>query len=154
MDVAIWILIALVLAGIELLTLSFVAFYPALGALGAAVTALLGGNLGIQVLVFAVVSVVALLVTRKPLMRWMRRMPSIPSNAPTVVGKRAVVVIPIGEGPGERGQVRVGTEHWSAKSESEQPIAESMTVEVVRIDGVALVVRPVGGDEPPVAQTT
>ena len=49
-------------------------------------------------------------------------MPSCPSNASNVVGRRAVVVIAIEPGPGQRGQVRVGTEHWSAKSENEQPI--------------------------------
>jgi membrane protein implicated in regulation of membrane protease activity len=144
MAAVIWILVALALAGLEVVTLSFVAFYPALGALAAAVTALLGGNIGLQLLVFAVVSVVALLLTRKPLLRMMRRMPSIPSNAPTVLGKRAVVFIAIEAGPGQRGQVKVGTEHWSARSEDERPIAEGTTVEVVRIDGVALVVRPVG----------
>ena len=107
-------------------------------------TALLGGNFGIQVIMFAVVTVVTLLLTRKPLLRLMRRTPSVPSNASNVIGRRAVVVIAIEAGPGQRGQVRVGTEHWSAKSEDEQPIAEGTTVEVVRIDGVALVVRPVG----------
>ena len=71
-------------------------------------------------------------------------MPSVPSNASNVVGRRAVVVIAIEPGPGQRGQVRVGTEHWSAKSENEQPIGVGATVEVARIDGVALVVRPVG----------
>ena len=142
-----WVIAALVLFGVELLTLSFVAFYPALGALAAAVAALFGGNIGIQAIVFAVVTVGALLLTRRPLLRLMKRMPSVPSNASTVVGRRAVVVIAIEAGPGQRGQVRVGTEHWSAKSESEQPIGEGMTVEVVRIDGVALVVRPVA-DEP------
>ena len=70
----------------------------------------------------------------------------MPSNASNVIGRRAVVVIAIESGPGQRGQVRVGTEHWSAKSEDERPVAEGTTVEVVRIDGVALVVRPVGAD--------
>jgi membrane protein implicated in regulation of membrane protease activity len=152
----VWILIALLLAGVELFTLSFVAVYPAVGALAAALTALLGANLGLQLLVFAVVSVGALLLTRKPLMRAMKRMPSVPSNAPTVLGKRATVVIPIEEGPGQRGQVRVGTEHWSARSDDERPIAEGTTVEVVRFEGVALVVRPVAGADaaPAAAQTT
>ena len=76
----------------------------------------------------------------------MRNTPIIPSNAPTVIGKRAVVVVTIEEGPGQRGQVRVGTEHWSARSEDERSIAEGTTVEVSRIDGVALVVRPVDGE--------
>jgi membrane protein implicated in regulation of membrane protease activity len=61
-----------------------------------------------------------------------------------MIGKRAVVVIAIDEGTGQRGQVRVGTEHWSARSEGEQAIPEGTTVEISRIDGVALVVRPVG----------
>ena len=133
MAAVVWILAALVLAGVELLTLSFVAFYPALGALAAAVTALLGGNVGIQLLVFAVVSVAALLLTRKPLLRLMSRTPQVPSNAPTVVGKRAVVVIPVEEGPGQRGQVKVGTEHWSARSEDERAIAAGVGVASVAL---------------------
>jgi membrane protein implicated in regulation of membrane protease activity len=140
--IVVWVILALVFAGVELLTLSFVAFYPAIGALAAAVTAALGGGTWVQLLVFAIVSVVALLLTRKPLLRLMSRTPQVPSNAPTVVGKRAVVVIAVDEGPGQRGQVRVGTEHWSARSEDESAIAEGVTVDVVRIDGVSLVVRP------------
>jgi membrane protein implicated in regulation of membrane protease activity len=146
MAAIVWIVIALVLFGAELLTLAFVAFYPALGALAAAIAALFGADIGIQVIVFAVVAVVALLLTRRPLLRLMRRTPSVPSNASTVVGRRAVVVIAIEPGPGQRGQVKVGTEHWSAKSENEMPVAVGTTVDVVRIDGVALVVRPVEGE--------
>jgi membrane protein implicated in regulation of membrane protease activity len=112
----------------------------------------LGGHIGIQVIVFAVVTVVSLLLTRKPLLRMMKRMPNVPSNASNVIGRRAVVVIAIEPGPGQRGQVRVGTEHWSAKSENERPIDVGTTVEVARIDGVALVVRPVS-DVPALAQT-
>jgi membrane protein implicated in regulation of membrane protease activity len=48
--------------------------------------------------------------------------------------------------------VRVGTEHWSAKSENERPIDVGATVEVARIDGVALVVRPVS-EVPALVQT-
>lgn len=144
MAAVVWILIALVLAGVEIFTLSFVAVYPAVGALAATVTALAGGGFGLQLLVFAVVSVGALLLTRRPLMRLMKKMPTVPSNAPSMIGKRAVVVIAIDEGTGQRGQVRVGTEHWSARSEGEQAIPEGTTVEISRIDGVALVVRPVG----------
>jgi membrane protein implicated in regulation of membrane protease activity len=140
----VWILIAIALAAVEIFTLTFVAVYPAAGALAATITALAGGSFGLQLLVFAFVSVGALLLTRRPLMRLMKRMPTVPSNAPSMIGKRAVVVIAIGEGTGQRGQVRVGTEHWSARSEGEQAIPEGTTVEITRIDGVALVVRPLG----------
>ena len=142
MAAAVWLVTALVLVGIEVVTVALVAAYPAFGALVAAAAALLGAPVGIQIAVFAVVSVATLLLTRRPL-QLMRNTPIVPSNAPTVIGKRAVVVVAIEEGPGQRGQVRVGTEHWSARSEDERPVDEGTTVEVSRIDGVALVVRPV-----------
>jgi membrane protein implicated in regulation of membrane protease activity len=51
----------------------------------------------------------------------------------------------VGAGLGQRGQVRVGTEFWSARSEDERAIDVGQTVEVASIDGVALVIRPVAG---------
>ena len=96
-----------------------------------------------QVVVFAGVAIASLVVTRKPLMRTLGKTPPVVSNAPNVVGKRAVVTVAVGAGPGQRGQVRVGTEYWSARSEGENAIDEGTTVEVTGIDGVALVVRPV-----------
>jgi len=141
--VAVWLAIAVALVLVELLTLAFVALYVAVGAIAAAVAAALGAELWLQVLVFAAVAVASLLLTRRPLRAAMRRQPQFPSNAPTVVGKRAVVTRPILEGTGQRGQVRVGTEEWSARGASEEGIAVGVTVEVTAIDGVALVVRPV-----------
>jgi membrane protein implicated in regulation of membrane protease activity len=140
---AVWLVVALILVAVELATLAFVALYLAVGAVGAGVASIAGAELPLQILVFAVVSVASLVLTRKPLMRALRKTPTVVSNAPNVVGKRAVVTVAVGAGPGQRGQVRVGTEYWSARSESENPIDEGTTVEVAGIDGVALVVRPV-----------
>lgn len=145
--VAVWLLVAILLVVAELLTLAFVALYFAVGAVGAAIAGGLGANVGIQLAVFGIVSLASLLLTRRPLRRALGRTPTVVSNAPTVVGKRAVVTRPILEGPGQRGQVRVGTEEWSARGESENAIVEGTTVEVVAIDGVSLVVRPVATDQ-------
>ena len=76
-------------------------------------------------------------------MKALNRTPAVVSNALTVVGKRAVVSVPIEEGPGHRGQVRIGTEFWSARSTDEQALDAGTTVEVVGIDGVAAIVRRV-----------
>jgi len=141
--IAVWAAVAALLVVAEILTLTFVALYFAAGALAASLAAAFGGGTAVQLLVFAIVSVLSLLLTRRPLLRAMERQPVVQSNAPTVVGKRAVVIKPILEGPGQRGQVRVGTEHWSARSEAEGAIDGDVTVEVVAIDGVTLVVRPV-----------
>jgi membrane protein implicated in regulation of membrane protease activity len=140
----IWLVVALVLVGVELATLAFIALYLAVGAVGAGIASLAGAELPLQVLVFAVVAIGSLVLTRKPLMRSLGKTPAVVSNAPTVLGKRAVVTVAVDAGPGQRGQVRVGTEYWSARSEDENPIASGTTVEVAGIDGVALVVRPVG----------
>jgi membrane protein implicated in regulation of membrane protease activity len=140
---AVWLVIALALVGVELATLAFVALYLAIGAVGAGIAAVSGAGPPLQVLVFAVVAVASLVLTRKPLMRALRKTPAVVSNAPTVLGKRAVVTVAVEPGPGQRGQVRVGTEYWSARSEDENAIDEGTTVEVAGIDGVALVIRPV-----------
>jgi membrane protein implicated in regulation of membrane protease activity len=140
---AIWLVVALILVGVELATLAFIALYLAVGAVGAGIASIAGAELPLQVLVFAVVAIGSLVLTRKPLMRSLGKTPAVVSNAPTVLGKRAVVTVAVDAGPGQRGQVRVGTEYWSARSEDENPIASGTTVEVAGIDGVALVVRPV-----------
>ena len=140
---AIWLVVALALVGAELATLAFIALYLAVGAVGAGIASIAGAELPLQVLVFAVLSIASLVLTRKPLMRALGKTPVVVSNAPTVVGKRAVVTVDVDAGPGQRGQVRVGTEYWTARSEDENPIASGTTVEVAGIDGVALVVRPV-----------
>ena len=139
--IVVWIILALVLAGVELLTLSFVAVYPAIGAVAAALTAAVGGSVGIQLLVFAAVSVAALLLTRKPLLRLMSRTPQVPSNAPTVVGKRAVVVIPIEPGPASEARFGWGQ---STGAPARRTSTRSMRARLIRIDVVTLVVRPSG----------
>ena len=144
--VAVWLLVAVALVVAELLTLQFVALYLAVGAVAAAVAGGLGAGVGIQLAVFAVVSVGSLLLTRRPLRHALSKTPPVVTNAPTVVGKRAVVTRPILPGPGSRGQVRVGTEEWSARGEAENAIDEGVTVDVIAIDGVTLVVRPVEAD--------
>jgi len=144
--VAVWLVAALVLIGIETITLAFVAVYVALGAVCAAVAAAVGAGFGVQVIVFVVVAVLSLVGTRHLLRRALHRTPLVHSGAQTVVGRHAVVTLAVPGGPGGRGQIRVGTEYWSAKAESDLAagIAEGTTVEVLRIEGVTAVVRPVG----------
>ena len=60
-----------------------------------------GANVGIQLLVFAVVSVVSLCATRKPLLRALIEAPAgRPRTLQTVVGRRAVVMVAIDAGAG------------------------------------------------------
>ena len=138
----VWLAIALVLIVVEVLTLAFIGLYLATGAVGAAIAGALGANIAVQVLVFAAVAGLSLVLTRRPLMRALDRMPQVVSNALTVVGKRGEITVMIPEGPGQRGQVRIGTEYWTASSGDEDAIEVGTTVEVTGIEGVtAHVVR-------------
>ena len=140
---AVWLVIALVLIGAELMSMAFIALYLAVGAIAAGIVGAAGANFGIQILVFAVVAVVSLIATRKPIRRALDRNPVVASNAQTVVGKHAVVTVALDEGPGHRGQIRVGTEYWSARSTDDHSIEEGATVEVAGIEGVTALVRRV-----------
>jgi membrane protein implicated in regulation of membrane protease activity len=141
--VVVWVVLALVLVAIETVTVAFIGIYLAVGALCAAAIAAFDGALWLQLVVFALVSAGTLYFTRPALRSRFVNAPLIPSNVPALVGRHGVVVIEIPGGMGGRGQVRVGTEDWSARSSSEEAIATGATVEVIAVEGVALLVRPV-----------
>ena len=143
-EIAVWLVGALVLLGIETFTLAFVAVYVAVGAACAAIAAAVGAGFGLQVIVFVAVAVLSLALTRRPLRAALGRTPLIRSGAQTVVGRHAVVTVAIPAGSGGRGQVRVGTEFWTAKAEHElaEGIPEGTTVQVRGLEGVTTIVSP------------
>ena len=138
-----WIIAALTLFGIEATTVSFVALYFGAGALVAALAAALGANLAVQLLVFAIVSVATLFATRGIVQRTLQRTPVIRSNVNSLVGRRAVVTVPITAATG-RGQIRIGTEYWTARPymEDSQDIEAGTPVEVLGVEGVTALVLP------------
>jgi membrane protein implicated in regulation of membrane protease activity len=142
----VWGVLTLLLLGAEMVSFAFVAVYFALGALAAAGVVLLGGNLVVQVVVFLAVSVVAMWATRGLVMRNVSP-PMTPSNAHTVVGKRGIVTIEI-DNDASTGQVRVGTEYWTARRAGDggsvPPIGINEKVEVVSVQGVTAQVLPIG----------
>jgi membrane protein implicated in regulation of membrane protease activity len=141
--IVVWIVVALALFGIEATTVSFVALYFGVGALVSAVAAALGANLAVQVLVFSVVSVAALLSTRGLVTRTLQRVPVVKSNVNALVGRRGIVTVPITSAAG-RGQVRIGTEFWTARPyiEDSADIPEGTAVEVLAVEGVTALVLP------------
>ena len=143
-EIVVWLVGALFLLAFETFTLSFVAVYVALGAVCAAIAAAFGAGFGVQVIVFVGVAIFTLLFTRRPLRRALGRTPLVTSGAQNIVGRHAVVTVAIPIGPGGRGQVKIGTEFWTASAESESTgsIAEGTTVEVLALKGVTAIVKP------------
>ena len=126
----------------EIFTVSFLLFWPGVGAFLAFLTSLiLPENLVAQVLVF-VVSTVLMIVFTKPLVKkFFKSKDDTSMNNSAVLGKKGIVVKPItDESP--VGQVKVNGELWSAiKTEKDKPIKACESVIIKKIDGVKLLVR-------------
>lgn len=141
--IVVWIVAGLALFAIEATTVTFVALYFGVAALAAALVAALGAGIPLQLLVFAAVSVATLLGTRGMVTRALRRMPAARTNVSTLIGRRGVVTLPITAAAG-RGQIRVGTEYWTARPflDDSADIEEGASVEVIGVEGVTALVLP------------
>ena len=146
----VWLGLMILFVAIELYTYSLTTIWLAIAALVMVFLSLLLERLSLpaQLLIFLSISA-ALLVFTRPLAVKKFRMGGTKTNADSLVGKRALVSKSIGEF--EKGEVKVGGQVWSAVSDDGSEIAEGSKCEILRIEGVKLVVRgasaPDGGAE-------
>lgn len=136
-----WLVGAIVLAVVEMVSAGFFVIWFAIGCVAAMVASWLGAGLVGQGLAFVVVSGVLVAFTRPVVQRLVFRRGREPRTAvdalPGQVGtvtERVTRLAP--------GLVRVGGEVWSAISARDEEIPAGTRVSVVRVDGVKLVVQP------------
>ena len=134
-----WVILAGIFFVIEAATVGFLVFWFGIGSLIAMVVSLFTNNLAIQTVVFILSSTVLLFFTR-PFVNKFSQNEEVQTNAFSIIGKKGIVTKTIDPISGQ-GQVKIGTETWSAKSADEVKIEEGMEVEVLDIDGVKAVVR-------------
>ncbi|MGI9084010.1 MAG: NfeD family protein [Aeromicrobium sp.] len=132
-----WLGIAVALSVVELMSLDLVLLMFALGAVGAAVVAGLGGPLWLAILVFVVVSLALLLLVRPPLVQRLHAGPTLKTGHQNLVGRDAVVIEPVNS---ETGRVRLASEIWSARADGGESFDTGSEVHVIRIDGATAVV--------------
>ena len=136
----IWLIAAGVFFISEIITVGFLIFWLGVGSVLAMLVSLITDNILIQFAVF-VFSSIALIFLTKPLVnKYISKEDTIPTNSYSLIGKKGKVIKDIGE---TLGQVKVSEEVWSAISENNAPINAGTEIEVLRIDGVKLVVKPV-----------
>jgi membrane protein implicated in regulation of membrane protease activity len=137
----VWLAVALIFAVVEVATAVLFGGFITLGALAAAVAAFIGADLLTQAIVFAVVSMLGLVVARRPLMAYLkaRHGPETLSGAYAMIGQNAVVVDPI-TGEHRRGHVRIAGEDWPALSRDGLPVEKGTVVRVVEINKATLLV--------------
>lgn len=136
----VWLGIALVMGVIELVTVQLATVWFALGALVSMVLAFCGvESLSVQVLVFVIVSGVALIATR-PLVNKLMKKQKQPTNADRNIGKTAVVTEDI-DNDAASGIVSLSGMTWTARSENGEVIPAGTKVTVKAIEGVKLIVE-------------
>jgi membrane protein implicated in regulation of membrane protease activity len=121
---------------------ALVSIWFCLGSLAAMVTARAGAPVMVQIVVFLVVSV-ALLILTKPFIKKVLKQKSEPTNADAIIGRVGVVVEDI-DNLEEKGAVKIDGKLWTARSlEQDKSIQKDSRVRIVKIQGVKVLVEEV-----------
>ena len=136
----IWIIIAGFFFIIEMATVGFLVFWFGIGALIAMIVSLFTSNILIQTTVFVFSSALLLFLTRPFVNKFTKKDSEVQTNAYSIIGKKGIVIKDIDPIAG-KGQVKIGTEIWSAKSSDDRKIEKGLEVEILEIEGVKAIVK-------------
>ena len=137
-----WIVIFIVLLIIEIVTLGLTTIWFAAGALVAFFAGILGFGIVTQIVLFLVVSVVLLVMTRPIAVKYFNNKRQ-KTNVESMIGRQGVVLEEI-DTIKSQGLVEVDGESWSARTdEPEGVIPKDTIVSVEGIQGVKLIVKAI-----------
>lgn len=136
-----WLAMVILFLVMEGSTVALVSIWFAAGSLTAMITALLGGPLWLQVILFLGISA-GLLALLRPLVRKYIRPMITATNVDSLIGSRGYVTETV-DNLAASGQVKLGAMPWTARSTDGSPIEAGTLVQVDRIEGVKAYVSPV-----------
>lgn len=135
-----WLVLFLVLAVIEMVSLDLYFIMLGLGALGGVTAALLGAEFWLQALVFCALSLVLIFMLRPLAIKHLRKAPeSLRTNIERLIGEEALVLEPTSR---LMGSAKIGGEIWTARTELGAPLQPGTYGSVVRIEGATAYLRP------------
>lgn len=134
----IWMISFIVLVLIEIFTINLVTIWFAIGALVSFFVSLCTENIGLEILIFIVVSLITLLFTKKAVNK-IKDKEMIPTNLDRVIGQTGIVTEKIK--PLEPGEVKVDGKKWTAIADKEIDINDE--VKILSINGVKLKVEKI-----------
>ena len=137
----IWLIIAVIMLVIEIVTTGLATLWFAIGAVVAMIMDLCGASVASQIIAMAAISAVCFVVCMiwvKPKLESLRKKNVQKTNADRLIGREGVVIVPFNSTEG-KGQVKVEGQIWSAKSGEDY--TEGTKVTVKAIEGVKLVVE-------------
>ena len=135
-----WLLLGFVLLALELMTPGgFYVFFFGIGAISVGLLTALGvaGAPWLQWLLFALISMGAVLLFRKPLQNRLQVSPE--REVDSIVGETAVAKDNIGAH--QMGMAELRGSSWSARNVSESPIVAGQRCRVERVEGLTLHIR-------------
>ncbi len=135
-----WLILTIVLAVFELLTMGLSTIWFALGALAAFLAAIIGASLPLQIVIFILVSVLMLLLVR-PLSVKLLKGKIVKTNIDALIGRKVTVSKEVDNIKETGGAVLDGTT-WNVRSSDDDsiiPVGE--TVVIVKVEGNKLIVE-------------
>lgn len=139
-----WFVLAVALLIVEISTGTTYFLWPAAAAtvVGFADLWPLDGNWRLQLLIFAVITVVLTVYATPKVKPWLARSQkdhlTLNERGAQKIGKRVIVEDAFSAG---EGRVRFGDTVWAAQSENGENFAKGAEVEIVRVDGTKLFVK-------------
>ena len=135
----IWAGLAIILALIEVFTFGLTTVWFAIAAVIMVFLSLFKIPLPVQIVIFLVISSLLLIFTR-PIAVKKLKVGKEKTNVDSLIGKHVPVIKAISEF--EHGEVKLNGLVWSARSDNNSEIAVGTKCEVLRVEGVQLIVRP------------
>ncbi len=133
-----WLAVILILSFIEIGTINLVSIWFVASALVSLLLSFFPIPFYIQFIIFVVLGIVLLITTRKSLEKFLSKTKQ-KTNLDRVVGMQGIVTEKISKN--NPGEVKVDGKRWTAVSD--KTIDEGKTVEIMKIEGVKLIVKEV-----------
>lgn len=135
-----WLIASGVFFIVEIFTLGFLIFWLGVAALITMIVSFFTTNLIIQTSAFVICSAILIFATR-PLAKKLTKKDVVSTNVYSIIGKKAIVTEDIDWATG-KGKVKSQGEVWSAKTNEQINIPKGSEVEIEKIEGVKVFVKP------------
>jgi membrane protein implicated in regulation of membrane protease activity len=134
-----WLIIGAIFVIVEIMTPSFGPLLLAIGATLAAASSYFGAGWVVQVLTFAITSILTLVLLRPKIVNILYKSAGVPERVDALIGKVGIVTEAIHPIKGT-GRVTVDGQDWAAEANIE--IESGETVRIRNSNGIKLIVTP------------
>ena len=142
--IILWAILIVVSIVVELITDELTIIWGTVGAIFALIAAALHADVWLQLIIFAVFTVLFILVFR-PLIKKYSKKEVIRTNADRIIGKVAVITEPFKDG--NIGKATVNSQTWRAVSSSNEEFFEGEKVQIDGISGTKIIVSKINNEK-------